>query len=440
MAKKTISGHYGAVYNLGHNNRDVMPPNADPRRTCNNYNLVASGHEVSKNYTEYKSMNELWSDYRSLTSAYWNGYAAEKDDISALYQKVREKRREEREWLRLMTPNIYTLWIILLLLPLYIYIGVQKHQELQRLEEKLRTAKFESWVKRETFFGRRACLRDALRRYDREAGTQIVQRLDTLVHESEYVLDTRFRQPEPVRFATIEEIYNHVFEPGFRAFQAKQRPRRRYNGTYLEKIREDKAVREKAGNRSSQCPAEAIEVLFSIGDMDNTGYKAAPEDATKAETLLRALCDHLLADPHVCVVTTKELENPDWQPPFKHGLILTNLVGHFDEATPGVHATFIPYSRGCARGPAVQPSLGRAMAGMGYPSTWKLQLDEQGNPIPKLDRYGKPVTEKDGSIRYKKSPDQQGIIDWIEEQKTWLQNEMKSSYGWDREYKGSHPR
>ena len=116
------------------------------------------------------------------------------------------------------------------------------------------------------------------------------------------------------------------------------------------------------------------------------------------------------------------------------------MVAHFDEDTPGVHLTVIPYSRGCERGPDAQPSLGRAFAGMGYPSTWKDVLDEQGNPVPKLDRYGKVVHNSDGTIRYKKESAGQGIIDWIEQEKTWLQLEMQARYGWEREFKGSHPR
>ena len=81
-------------------------------------------------------------------------------------------------------------------------------------------------------------------------------------------------------------------------------------------------------------------------------------------------------------MTTQELTNPNWQPPFRHGLIILNLTMHADEATPGIHLTCIPYSRDCKRGPAVQASLGRALTGMGYPSTWKDVLDENGERVP----------------------------------------------------------
>lgn len=80
------------------------------------------------------------------------------------------------------------------------------------------------------------------------------------------------------------------------------------------------------------------------------------------------------------------------------------------------------------------------MSGMGYPSTWKNVLDEKGERIPKRNKNGEIILNKDGSVRYRQEPDKQGIIDWIEDQKCWLQQEMKKRYDWDREYKGSHPR
>ena len=80
------------------------------------------------------------------------------------------------------------------------------------------------------------------------------------------------------------------------------------------------------------------------------------------------------------------------------------------------------------------------MTGMGYPSTWTDVLDKNGQRIPKKSKTGEIVYNEDGTIRYQQKPDKQGIIDWIEEQKSWLQKEMAKRYGWAREYKGSHPR
>ena len=84
--------------------------------------------------------------------------------------------------------------------------------------------------------------------------------------------------------------------------------------------------------------------------------------------------------------------------------------------------------------------MGRALAGMGYPSPWTDVLDENGKPIPKKNKDGEVIRNKDGSVRYQKEPASQGILDWIEVQKQWLQKEMKQRYDWEREYKGSHPR
>ena len=256
--------------------------------------------------------------------------------------------------------------------------------------------------------------------------------------------DTDLTASPEHRFATIDEIYVKLYEPSFREFQARQRPCRRYNGTYLEYIREGHAKgiakKQQTKNAKNRFPAEALEFVIGIGDMHNTGYEAAFEDAKKSETLLKDFCDHLLTQHNVCFVTTKELHDPDWQPPFRHGLILLNLTMHADEATPGIHLTCIPYSRDCKHGPKVQATMGRAMTGMGYPSTWKDVLDENGERIPKRNKDGEIIHNKDGSIRYQQEPDQQGVIDWIENQKRWIQLEMKKRYNWEREYKGSHPR
>ena len=80
------------------------------------------------------------------------------------------------------------------------------------------------------------------------------------------------------------------------------------------------------------------------------------------------------------------------------------------------------------------------MRGMGYLSTWTDVLDENGNKMPKCNKDKEIIYNKDGSVRYLQKPDKQGIIDWIEDQKNWIHREMLTRYGWEREYKGSHPR
>ena len=330
--------------------------------------------------------------------------------------------------------------IQLLLLPLTLLTSALETANTQAEIRNLTSRQVAKRLEFQTFMHRKDSLRNALRRYDRQYATHLLEQMDSLVLRAE--TSARELWNPATRFATIEEIYGKVFEPGFQAFQQKQRKCRRQHCTYLEYIRQNQKTASMHTTRNAPIRklSEAIEIIFSIGDMDNTGYVNAPDDAARSAALLKDFCLHLLKDPHVCVVTSRELNDPDWVPPFKHGLIILNLVTHCDEATPGVHLTVIPYSRGYTRGPDAQPALGRALAGMGYPSTWKDILDDNGNPIPKRNRDGKVIYDSDGTPRSKKEPAGQGIIDWIEEQKNWLAQEMSTRYGWKRQYKGSHPR
>lgn len=446
MKQKTISGHYGTVSSLAHNNREFTPKNVDAKRSKNNNYCVAAGHEFIWDPTRPEYVREFWSHYRALSECYW----ADRSIAQTLeWERYQEHMRALR---RLSWPHYYIpeneveAFLALLLLPLLVPCGIYLSHQQHRVQEEWETFRDEQWLKDMEFRATKLSFRQAMGECDKVHGRQYLGRMDALV--------TEMAQAEPIpeinlpdgqvktyRYATVEEIYNKVFEPGFRAFQARQHPSRRYEGTYLEQIREKYLQAEKKhGRRNNRAVSEVIEVLVCVGDMKNTGYDAAPEDAKKSQDLLDDFMEHLLDDPHVCVVTSKELENPDWMPPFRHGMIIANMTGHYDEATPGIHITMIPYSRGCRRGADAQASLGRAMAGMGYPSTWEDVLDENGNKIPKRDKDGNIILEKDGSVRYQQKPDKQGIVDWIEDQKSWLEQEMRERYGWEREYKGSHSR
>lgn len=52
---------------------------------------------------------------------------------------------------------------------------------------------------------------------------------------------------------------------------------------------------------------------------------------------------YLLDLPEVCVVTQKELDDPEWKPPFEAGLIVHHMTYHGDENSPHIHMTYIPY-------------------------------------------------------------------------------------------------
>jgi len=439
MTRKTISGHYDTTYSLEHNNRDFIPRNVDPARIARNDFLVTAGHLVSPDFPNALDMSALWDGYRQANEMYWKGYSLERQRI---WRREALCKRQLQLANRLIIPSLNPIVFAcqLVLAPLFIAGHIALKTQAKQFLKEVESDKLELQSEKNRFLQSKKSLRQILRDRDRETGTDLLKQMDTLAHRSRLIID--YSPPPEPQFATLDQIYRKVFEPGFQAFQDRQRKCRRYYGSYLDQIRDRQHQAKISGSKSekTRTQSEAIEIVFTLGDMDNTGYDAAPDDARKAESLLRDFNRHLLTLPNVCTVTTTELAIPDWQPPFKHGLILLNLTAHFDEATPGIHMTAIPYSRGCQRGPEAQPSLGRALTGMGYPSTWRDVLDSDGNPVPKRDRYNNIIYNKDGTPRVQKEPDKQGIIDWIEDQKIWLQQEMEQRYGWEREYKGKHPR
>lgn len=452
ITMKTISGHYGSAYNVDHNNRTFIPNNCVLERLDRNYYPVIAGGEVSFALTDIRFPNELWDEYHRLLAAYWHDRAlAEAEEYELLIRKLRELQHYRPYW-RLYDSGALGVALALLFIPLMIACENANKRRRDEAIEAWECFQNEQFVRDMMFIADRNSLRDALRSYDIEKGTNMLRMMDSTVKDMARLAGDLYNTcdwyvfPQNVkpRFATIEEIYAKLYEPGFREFQSKQRPCRRYDGTYLQYIREQERqeIQKRAQNKNNRNRkmTEAFEIVFGIGDMDNTGYDAAWSDAMKSEKLLKEFCDHLMQQKNISFVTTKELENPGWQPPFQNGLLVLNLAMHGDEATPGVHLTCIPYSRGCKRGPAVQPSISRAFAGMGYPSTWKEVLDDNGKPIPKKNRNGEVMHNKDGSVRYKKEPDGEGVLDWIEDQKQWIQKEMLRRYDWTREYKGSHPR
>lgn len=449
---KTISGHYDTVYDLAHNNREFTPRNVDVTRTPWNYNCVASGEEAYLDIEDPCHISEFWERYRELNKIYWQNQSIAN---TLAYERYQEQLRYMRRFSRAVfrfPHNPLEAMIRLFLLPLLIPCGIFLTQQQQRAKAEWEQFQDEQWLQHMYYNATKVSLRSALYAHDHVKGTAYLHSMDTIVSEMAQRAETYAATAKsivtdpkhPIKYATLEEIYDKLYEPSFQDFQQKQRPCRRYNGTYLEQIREGQHTQAKKKKQSknvrSRKTAEAIEIVFGIGDMDNTGYALAFQDAKQSEELMKDFCDHLMENPHLCCITTKELNDPKWEPPFQHGLIVLNLTMHADEATPGVHLTCIPYSRNCSRGPKVQASLGRAMTGMGYPSTWVDVLDENGERIPKRNKDNEIIYNKDGSIRYQQKPDKQGIIDWVEEQKAWIQQEMKRRYDWDREYKGSHPR
>lgn len=452
MKAKTISCHYDSVFSLAHNNRVFIPKNVDPTRTPYNYNCIVSGENAYLDFTDPRLTQEFWARYKELDKLYWSNRSLADAKEYEYYRETMRYLWRCRQMMNYDPENIVGLFFSLLMLPLNIWgHAVLYAQEIQVKKEHLDYLK-EKTVQLWEYKSTKLSARKMLKHHDLQTGSSLLSEMDNIMRDTARLAgnlidaspcnDLRLRESE--RWATLEEIYAKVYEPSFQVFQAQQRPCRRYNGTYLEYIRDGQRemLRKKSLNKNTRNRkiSEAIELVIGIGDMDNTGYKAAPDDAKKSESLLKDYCDHLLHQKHICFVTTKELQDPDWRPPYRNCLIILNLVMHCDESCPGIHLTVIPYSRGCKRGPEVQASLGAAMRGMGYPSSWRDVLDANGNKIPKRNNQNEIIYNKDGSVRYLQEPDKQGIIDWIEDQKRWIHQEMQSRYGWEREYKGSHPR
>lgn len=452
MKSKTISCHYDTVYELAHNNRIFIPQNVDSARTKWNYNCVVAGGEAYLDFTDPRHVQEFWYRYHELSDLYWKNLVLAKE---LEYEHHRETVRylwKCRQMLNYDPENIVEAFFAILLLPLTIF--ADSFLLIRQIQEELKHAEFKSEraLQNREFYSAKLTAREILRQYDQQTDSSLLVKMDAIMRETALLagnladasqpVDLRLKETE--RFATLEEIYDKLYEPYFQTFQLSQRPCRRYNGSYLDFIREGQRemVHKKSQNKNvkNRKPAEAIELVIGIGDKYNTGYCSVLEDAQKAEALLKDYCDHLMQQSNVCFVTTTELASPNWRPPFKHGLIVLNLVVHADESCPGIHLTVIPYSSNCTRGPQVQASLGSAMRGMGYPSTWKDVLNQNGEKIPKRNKNNEIIYNKDGSIRYRQEPDKRGIIDWIEDQKNWIHQEMLARYGWEREYKGSHPR
>lgn len=237
---------------------------------------------------------------------------------------------------------------------------------------------------------------------------------------------------ESTKSVTIEQIYDKLFQASYEEWLKKEHDKGRQKDApekYLDKVRTAKDKKR-----------DQYEIIWQFGDRNNTGWKTNREDFMKARQLLADFADYLLAQPNITVVTPERMADVNWQPPFDDGLIITNLALHADESTPQMHMDFIPYSRSKTRGQSIQNAYAAAFAGMGYkveevhltdPDTGELQYkkDKDGNFL--LDPKGHQVP-----IMVKTSF---GSIDWIEEQKGWLQHEMDVRYGWEREYKGKNP-
>ena len=222
---------------------------------------------------------------------------------------------------------------------------------------------------------------------------------------------------------TLEQVYEKLFQESYERWLEKERRKSRAKNappTYYEKIEQDKKKHL------------SYEVIWQIGDMDDTGYETNPEDAKIAAEILWDFGMRLMFDlPNVTYISKEKIEVPDWKPPFDAGIIITNFALNGDESTPHLHMTFVPYSDNCSRGQQTQNALSQTFARMGYKTTMKHAVDKNDE----LVWQNTPDGKKPQMVR-----DAFGVIEWIEEQKEWLAEQMEKRMDCQRLYKGKNER
>lgn len=222
---------------------------------------------------------------------------------------------------------------------------------------------------------------------------------------------------------TLEQVYDKLFADSYKEWREKEIKKgrgKRFPETYYEKIKQDKQKHL------------TYEIIWQIGDMRDTGFDYKKEDANRAQELLDDFAEYLLGLSEVCVVTQKELDDPDWKPPFEAGLIVHHMTYHGDENSPHIHMTYIPYTTHSKSGAPVQNVFSQMFEDIGYPTTMRQATTESGELVWQTDKDGNQVPQMK---RNKHSG-----VDWVETQKMVLQKMMMERLGWDRLYKGSNPR
>ena len=222
---------------------------------------------------------------------------------------------------------------------------------------------------------------------------------------------------------TLEQVYDKLFAASYQEWREKEIKKgrgKRFPETYYEKIKQDKQKHL------------TYEIIWQIGDMRDTGFDYKKEDANRAQELLDDFAEYLLGLPEVCVVTQKELDDPDWKPPFEAGLIVHHMTYHGDENSPHIHMTYIPYTTHSKSGAPVQNVFSQMFEDIGYPTTMKQATTESGELVWQTDKDGNRVPQM--------KRNRHGGVDWVEAQKLVLQRMMMEQLGWDRLYKGSNPR
>lgn len=222
---------------------------------------------------------------------------------------------------------------------------------------------------------------------------------------------------------TLEQIYDKLFQKSYEEWIAKERKKSRAKDdppTYYEKIEKDKKKHL------------SYEIIWQIGDMDDTGYDTDHLSAIWAEDVLLRFAEHLMYEvPNVTYVSKERLEDPEWKPPFEAGVVITNFAFNGDESTPHLHMTFVPYSDNCSRGQKTQNALAQTFTRMGYKTT----MEQARDASDELVWQDTPEGRKPQMVRTA-----YGAVEWIEEQKNWIAEDMEKNIGWKRLFKGKNER
>lgn len=222
---------------------------------------------------------------------------------------------------------------------------------------------------------------------------------------------------------TIEQAYDKLFQKSYENWLQKEHSKSRAKDappTYYEKIEQNKKKHV------------SYEIIWQIGDMDDTGYDTENMEAGWAEELLLDFAKHLMEEvPNVSFLTKERIADKNWKPPFEAGIVITNFAFNGDESTPHLHMTFVPYSDNCSRGQKTQNALAQTFSRMGYKTTMQQAVDVSDELVWQDTPEGKKPQMVRTSF---------GAVEWIEEQKNWLADYMEKEIGWRRLFKGKNER
>lgn len=222
---------------------------------------------------------------------------------------------------------------------------------------------------------------------------------------------------------TIEQAYDKLFQESYERWLQKEHSKSRAKDappTYYEKIEQDKKKHV------------SYEIIWQIGDMDDTGYETESMEAGWAEEILLDFAKHLMEEvPNVTFLTKERIADKNWKPPFEAGIVITNFAFNGDESTPHLHMTFVPYSDNCSRGQKTQNALAQTFSRMGYKTTMQQAVDISDELVWQDTPEGKKPQMVRTSF---------GAVEWIEEQKNWLADYMEKEIGWKRLFKGKNER